>query len=100
MTEKSYETLRQRAFAQTGLSEAEYLIEVSREDAENFGCNIVLVDPNNVVTSMISDDLKARIENKGYNVHRVDLSQFHLAGGGAHCMVNRINYLHPDSQPA
>ncbi|MCB1651139.1 MAG: hypothetical protein KDI46_03715 [Alphaproteobacteria bacterium] len=97
MTENSLALMRQKAFADYGLNEKDYLIEIDRADADKFACNFVAVNDTDIVTSAISDELKEKIEGKGYKVHRVDLSQFHMAGGGAHCMVNRINQVVAES---
>lgn len=67
------------------LAEAE-IVDVSRADAERFGCNVVVVG-DVVVTGLVSDGLARRIGRLGFEVVRLDLSEFIKAGGGARCLT-------------
>jgi N-dimethylarginine dimethylaminohydrolase len=67
------------------LSDAE-IVDVSAEDAAHFACNVVVVG-DVVVTGPVSDGLARRIGRLGYEVARVDLSEFYKAGGGAKCLT-------------
>ena len=55
---------------------------------------MICFDEKNIITPIISDKLKGQIEQAGYTVHMVDLSEFIKGGGGPHCLTNRINQLH------
>ena len=61
-------------------------IEVGEADARAFGCNLVCVG-DVVVTGLVSDVLARRIARHGFHVERVDLTEFHKAGGGAKCLT-------------
>jgi N-dimethylarginine dimethylaminohydrolase len=61
-------------------------IEVGAADAQAFACNLVVVG-DVVITGMISRGLVDRIAERGYNVERLDLGEFHKAGGGAKCLT-------------
>jgi N-dimethylarginine dimethylaminohydrolase len=62
------------------------VLEVNREDARAFACNLVRVG-DVVVTGLVSAGLERRIRRLGLEVERVDLSEFHKAGGGAKCLT-------------
>lgn len=62
------------------------VIPVGEEDAQNFGCNGITIG-DVYVTGPISDGLAARIRTRGYEVERMDLSEFYKAGGGAKCLT-------------
>lgn len=83
------------AFDKHNLDKSEYLIEVSEQDALAFGCNARIVTnsqgKHTIVTPLISDELKDKIESKGYKVVTTDLSAFIADGGGPHCLSNNLN---------
>jgi N-dimethylarginine dimethylaminohydrolase len=62
------------------------VIEVDHEDARRFACNLVVVG-DVVITGRISRKLSRRIEKLGYSVERLNLDEFHKAGGGAKCLT-------------
>lgn len=62
------------------------IVPVSRADAERFACNVVVVG-DVVVTGPVSDVLARRIARLGFEVVRLDLSEFYKAGGGAKCLT-------------
>ena len=75
------------------------LICVSKDDADKYACNIILMDDHNIIMPRTSKELTLSIEDRGYNVTQVDLSQFiELGGGGAHCLVNRVNQMRRSSE--
>ncbi len=90
LSERAFETLRERAFAPFGLSEEEHLIRVSRADAERYACNVVARD-DRVVLPYASDELKGELKRRGYDAVVVDLREFILSGGGPHCLTNQLN---------
>lgn len=61
-------------------------IEVGTADARAFACNLIRVG-DVVVTGLISTELGRRIARHGFHVERVDLTEFHKAGGGAKCLT-------------
>lgn len=61
-------------------------INIGREDAERFACNLIVVN-DVVITGLISASLARRISRVGFHVERLDLGEFHKAGGGARCLT-------------
>lgn len=74
------------AFAEGKVPVAGDVLEVTRADASAFACNLVLVG-DVVVTGLVSAELAGRIRRLGLEVERVDLTEFHKAGGGAKCLT-------------
>lgn len=64
-------------------------IAVSAEEACRFACNTVNIN-DTVIFNQGSDQLAARLKEKGFNVIQVDLSEFLKAGGSAKCLTLRI----------
>ncbi|MCE7887161.1 MAG: hypothetical protein DYH13_06630 [Alphaproteobacteria bacterium PRO2] len=92
ITQDSCKTLVYNAFTRYGLNWESDLILVSRDEAENgFACNLIIVDENTIVLPESSRSLAENLRERDYNVHTVDLSEILRAGGGPHCMVNRVN---------
>ena len=73
------------AAAPDSLDEIE-VIEVSPEDARRFACNLVQIE-DVLITGRISRKLTRRLEDLGYSVERLNLDEFHKAGGGAKCLT-------------
>lgn len=90
LTPAARSTLISRAFEPFGLDPDEYLINVSREDAERYACNVVTRD-DVVVLPTVSDELLTALASKGYRPIPTDLTEFIHSGGGPHCLVNQIN---------
>lgn len=61
-------------------------IIVSDEDAGHFACNAVLVE-DTIVMNHASSDLKSRLEQAGYRVLTVAVSEFLKAGGANKCLT-------------
>lgn len=59
---------------------------VSAKDAANFVCNAVVIDKL-VVMPLSSPSLKNRIEEWGYTVVQLDMSEFIKAGGACKCLT-------------
>lgn len=81
---------RKRAFADYGLPIENYLIPVSKKDADRLACNLVCIN-DTVVMPACSQDLQDRIRKAGYEVVTRDVSRFIAAGGAVHCLINNIN---------
>lgn len=65
-------------------------IVVDSDDAGNFACNAVNLG-NRVIMNKASDDLRSRLNAKGYEVVEVDLSEFLKAGGSAKCLTLKLS---------
>lgn len=61
-------------------------IEVCEEEALRFACNSVVIG-NQVVMPAGCPRLTHKLEENGYHVHAVDLSEFMKAGGAAKCLT-------------
>jgi N-dimethylarginine dimethylaminohydrolase len=66
------------------------LVLAQPEDAARFGCNAVVVD-RHVVLNAGCDRLQSGLEEAGYTVHPVDLSEFLKSGGAAKCLTLRLD---------
>lgn len=66
------------------------LIAVSERDAKRFACNAVLVGRSVVMQTGCSSTLQRALEQRGFNIHPVDLSEFLKSGGSAKCLVLRM----------
>lgn len=62
------------------------VITVHNEEAYQLVCNAIVVK-NHVIIPVNCPTIHATLENQGYVVHEVDLSEFRKAGGGAKCLV-------------
>ncbi len=90
MSDEAFEEMQQKAFDRYGLPRAEYLIEVTKEDAAAYACNLRCVG-NTVVMPKCSKDLQKKLAGIGYKVITVEMSQFIRTGGAVHCLTNNIN---------
>ena len=90
MSEEAFEKMQQNAFDRFGLDRAEYLIEVSKEDAAAYACNGRCVN-DTVVMPECSEELQEKLRTHGYDVITTDMSQFIHTGGAIHCVTNNIN---------
>ena len=66
------------------------VIDVPLHEALRFGVNLVQVG-RTVVWGADAPATTRALEARGYRVRRVDLDQFHHAGGSAACLVSRIH---------
>lgn len=64
-------------------------IVVDTMDAGNFACNAVNLGQH-VFVNDASLALRARLMRVGFNVHRIELSEFLKAGGSAKCLTLRL----------
>lgn len=62
-------------------------LPVTREDARRLGCNLLSLGDRRVVTAKGCAPLDAELERRGYRVFPVELSEFTMCGGGAHCLT-------------
>jgi ornithine--oxo-acid transaminase len=65
-------------------------IRVSEADALRFACNAVNIG-RTLLLNQVSTELSERLQNLGYDVLQVDLSEFMKAGGAAKCLVLRLS---------
>lgn len=56
------------------------------EDSETYGANLISVN-NTVIGSCFSNKTIEKLKSFNFNVENLDLSEFHKAGGGAHCLT-------------
>lgn len=61
-------------------------IIISDEDAGHFACNAVRVN-DTIIMNHASDDLRSRLEQAGYTVIAVSVSEFLKAGGANKCLT-------------
>lgn len=64
-------------------------IAIEEPDAVNFACNAVNINQT-VVMNKVSDNLKARLSEAGFNVIETPLTEFLKAGGAAKCLTLRV----------
>ncbi|MFB2935460.1 TIGR00300 family protein [Aerosakkonemataceae cyanobacterium BLCC-F154] len=64
-------------------------IAIEEADAVNFACNAVNVD-DVVVMNKVSDSLKQRLKECGFQVVETPLTEFLKAGGAAKCLTLRV----------
>lgn len=64
-------------------------IAIEEADAANFACNAVNID-SVVVMNKVSDDLKKRLTEVGFEVVETPLTEFLKAGGAAKCLTLRV----------
>lgn len=67
------------------------LIAISEEDAFNFVCNLVNID-SNIILSRCSEQLKNKLQERGYSTTQTPLDAFALAGGSACCLTLRLDH--------
>ena len=73
-------------------------IIVAEADAVNFACNAVNINQT-MIMNKVSDNLKSRLSEAGFNVIETSLSEFLKAGGAAKCLTLRVTEpIIPDHQ--
>lgn len=70
-------------------------IAVSEDDALAFACNAVVLG-RDVVLNHISNPLRSRLEESGFRVIELALTEFIKAGGAARCLVLDLDAKVPD----
>lgn len=87
--------MNMRAFDGSSLSrinnvyKGKHTVWVSEESAAMFACNAVCIGRDIILNDITLDD-EHRLNDLGYTVHRVDLSEFMKAGGSAKCLTLHI----------
>jgi N-dimethylarginine dimethylaminohydrolase len=64
-------------------------IIVDTQDAGDFACNAVNID-DKVIVNKASDNLKSKLNQLGFEVIEIDLSEFIKAGGSAKCLTLKL----------
>jgi len=64
-------------------------IIVDTQDAGNFACNAVNID-DKIILNKASENLKNQLQQLGFEVIEVDLSEFIKAGGSAKCLTLKL----------
>lgn len=68
---------------------AEKRIAIAEADAVNFACNAVNIN-SLVIMNQVSDNLKQRLNARGFQVIETPLTEFLKAGGAAKCLTLRV----------
>jgi N-dimethylarginine dimethylaminohydrolase len=83
------------AFSAEGRKEIEnlphHMIAVSDEDARNMTVNAVVVG-RDLVVNHCSRPVRRELADRGFRVHRVDVSEFVKSGGATRCLVLALDY--------
>jgi N-dimethylarginine dimethylaminohydrolase len=79
--------------AQIAALAGDQLIEAPADDAAHLGVNSVCIG-SDVVLCHCSDELRAKLEARGYRVHVVPLGSFNRSGGAAYCLTLKLNNLY------
>lgn len=96
VTAASFDAMRERMLKSFDLCEKDYLLNVTKEDAEKFICNLTAVtDTDLIVPDDASETIMTRLENAGYRVHPLPYDEIRKGGGLFHCTANRINMTGP-----
>ncbi len=69
---------------------AERRIAVSEADATRFACNAINIG-HTLLVNQISDDLAAVLDERGFDVRQLDLSEFVKSGGAAKALALRLS---------
>jgi N-dimethylarginine dimethylaminohydrolase len=68
-----------------------FAIEVEREDAELFALNAVNFE-SRIVLGDCSEKLERQLKDRGYEVFRVPVGVFNMAGGSVWCLALRLDH--------
>lgn len=63
------------------------LIETRYKDVRKLGCNLLALGDRRVITTGDCSGIDRALALRGYRVIAVDLSEFTMCGGGAHCLT-------------
>jgi N-dimethylarginine dimethylaminohydrolase len=66
-------------------------ITIREADAVNFACNAINVG-RTIILNTISNRLNSQLEQLGFHVVQVELTEFLKAGGAAKCLVMRLSH--------
>ncbi len=69
------------------------IIEVEEEDALHFACNAVNIDQT-IFLNNCSNKLETQLNNKGFNVIKIKLTEFLKSGGASKCLTLRLDETH------
>ncbi len=68
----------------------EELIPVTKQDADAFACNLVLVNDTIVVNEAISEELRGKIESYGFTIEGIRMHEYLKGGGSVKCVSLQI----------
>lgn len=63
------------------------MLPVTPAEARGLGCNLLALGDRRVVTAGSCSRIDAALAGRGYRAIAVDLSEFTMCGGGAHCLT-------------
>ena len=66
------------------------LIEPPPDEAKDYACNSLALEPAKIVTITGFPKTRAKLEKEGIDVIEVEMSEFIVSGGGAHCAVGPL----------
>jgi len=78
---------------------AEKRIAVSEADASHFGCNAINIGKR-IILNQASPELRARLENAGFELTETPLTEFMKSGGAAKCLTLRLTESEPPRSKA
>lgn len=65
-------------------------IAINDEEANAFVCNSITVR-NTVISPLgMSNDTKRKLNDRGFRVHEIDMSEFKKSGGACQCLVLKL----------
>ncbi len=92
MPDETRSKFMDHAFKRFGLNPKTHLIEVSKEDAMAFACNVRCFG-RNIIIPLCSEQLQDTIRDKGYNVWPMNMNHLIAGGGSGHCATNNYTEL-------
>ena len=75
------------AFMDAMAREGVEILPVGYKAARRLGCNVVALGDRRVLTSVDNADVNSQLEARGYELVKLDVSQFTRCGGGLHCLT-------------
>ncbi len=66
------------------------LIAIEQHDADVFACNLVILDKHIIIHEGLSPELKNKMEQYGFTVHSLDMTEYLKGGGSVKCVSLQI----------
>lgn len=77
-------------FVANGIDVQERVYFLADDEARAFMANSVCLAGNHILTHRYSNQLKGWISARGFEVHEIDVSEFHKSGGSVACLVGQM----------
>ncbi len=81
--QKAFDVLSLRKIKKLGLK----IIFLEKEDAFKMACNSIVYKNHIIINKGCSQELLVRLQNEGFSVIEIDISEFIKSGGGARCLT-------------